>query len=360
MPGINWRECQAEIGVTGLTVSAGGGWRTQLPPGSRHRIVDKMLEMLKKHIPFAGEEGLQDLQETALRCEERIFIKATSQSDYLRKITSKMLGVEMRSQKLRLNPLQSNAASTSTNSQDPTSQSMHSQIQSHAQQLPTPMVSNIYRQHILSQNTRNNIQSTGVPNSTGLTHSMPPVGGMSQGTMSNVSVENPNMQNMSNVTPNAVLNSIWLDVPTNMYGNSQRRIPGVQQQVVSQDTQQHSQNPVVNSLQSNDVAASMEVGDWRSQLRPDIRTRVLARFVGYLKILPSHLPLFILYSKAETLKGHIPFSGLDEALEIERMAARFEEMTHSVATSQSDYLRKISLKILTIQTRSQNPIALLS
>ncbi|XP_042059809.1 mediator of RNA polymerase II transcription subunit 15a-like isoform X1 [Salvia splendens] len=341
MPGINWRECQAEIGVTGLTVSAGGGWRTQLPPGSRHRIVDKMLEMLKKHIPFAGEEGLQDLQETALRCEERIFIKATSQSDYLRKITSKMLGVEMRSQKLRLNPLQSNAASTSTNSQDPTSQSMHSQIQSHAQQLPTPMVSNIYRQHILSQNTRNNIQSTGVPNSTGLTHSMPPVGGMSQGTMSNVSVENPNMQNMSNVTPNAVLNSIWLDVPTNMYGNSQRRIPGVQQQVVSQDTQQHSQNPVVNSLQSNDVAASMEVGDWRSQLRPDIRTRVVNKI-------------------AETLKGHIPFSGLDEALEIERMAARFEEMTHSVATSQSDYLRKISLKILTIQTRSQNPIALLS
>ncbi|XP_047951941.1 mediator of RNA polymerase II transcription subunit 15a-like isoform X2 [Salvia hispanica] len=316
MPGINWRECQAEIGVTGLTVSAGGGWRTQLPPGSRHRIVDKMLEMLKKHIPFAGEEGLHDLQETALRCEERIFMKATSQSDYLRKITSEMLGVEMRSQKLRLNPLQSNAASTSTNSQDPTSQSMHSQIQSQAQQLPTPMVSNIYRQHILSQNTQNNIQSTGVPNSTGLTHSMPPVGGMSQ-----------------------VLNPIWLDVTANMYGNSQRQIPGVQQQVVSQDTQQHSQNPVVNLLQSN--AASMEVGDWRSQLRPDIRTRVVNKIV-------------------ETLKRHIPFSGPDEALEIERMAARFEEMTHSVATSQSDYLRKISLKILTIHTRSQNPIALLS
>ncbi|XP_042066140.1 mediator of RNA polymerase II transcription subunit 15a-like isoform X2 [Salvia splendens] len=318
MPGINWRECQAEIGVTGLAVSAGGGWRTQLPPGSRHRIVDKMLEMLKKHMPFAGEEGLQDLQETALRCEERIFMKATSQPDYLRKITSKMLGVEMRSQKLRLNPFQSNAASTSTNSQDPTSQSMHSQIQNQAQQLPTPMVSNIYRQHILSQNTQNNIQSTGVPNSTGLTHSMPPVAGMSQ-----------------------VLNSIWLDVPANMHGNSQRQIPDVQQQVVSQDTQQHSQNPVVNSLQSNDVAASMEVGDWRSQLRPDIRARVVNKIV-------------------ETLKRHIPFSGLDEALEIERMAARFEEMTHSVATSQSDYLRKISLKILTIQTRSQNPIALLS
>lgn len=38
--------------------------------------------------------------------------------------------------------------------------------------------------------------------------------------------------------------------------------------------------------------------------------------------------------RVETLKRHIPFSGLDEALEIERMAARFEEMTHSVATSQ--------------------------
>ncbi|KAL1561875.1 mediator of RNA polymerase II transcription subunit 15a-like isoform X2 [Salvia divinorum] len=318
MPGINWRECQPEAGVTGLAVSAGGGWRTQLPPGSRHRIVDKMLETLKMHIPFVGEEGLQDLQETALRCEERIFMKATGQSDYLRKITSKMLGVEMRSQKLRLNPLQSNAASASTNSQDPTSQSMHSQIQNQAQQLPTPMVSNQSWQHILSQNIQNNIQTTGVPNSTGLSHSMPPVGGMS-----------------------LVLNAIWLDVPANMYGNSQRQIPGEQQQVVSQDTQQRSQNPVVNLLQSNDVAASMEVGDWRSQLRPDIRTRIVNKIV-------------------ETLKRHIPFSGLNGALEIERMAARFEEMIHSVATSQSDYLRKISLKMLTIQMRSQNHIALLS
>lgn len=137
------------------------------------------------------------------------------------------------------------------------SQSMHSQIQNQAQQLPTPVVSNIYQQHILSQNTQNNIQSTGVLTSTGLTHSMPPVAGMSQGTMSNVSVENPNMQNLSNVTPNAVLNSIWLDVPANMYGNSQRQIPGAQQQVVSQDTQQHSQNPVVNSLQSNGTSNSI-------------------------------------------------------------------------------------------------------
>lgn len=37
------------------------------------------LDTLKKHLPFSGEEGLQDLEETALRFEESIFTTATSQ-----------------------------------------------------------------------------------------------------------------------------------------------------------------------------------------------------------------------------------------------------------------------------------------
>ncbi|XP_057763671.1 uncharacterized protein LOC130984975 isoform X2 [Salvia miltiorrhiza] len=181
MPGFNWRECQGEVPVPGQ--ATGGGWRTQLPPGSRHRIVDKILEILKNHLPFSEEEELQDLEETALRFEESIFTTATSQSDYLRKISLKMLGIEMKSHNLMLNYLQSNAASASTNFQDP------------------------------------------------------------------------------------------------------------------------------------EVAASMQVSDWRSQLHPNSRTRIVNKIV-------------------ETLKMYLPLSGLEGALEIERIAVRFEEKIHSTATSQ--------------------------
>ncbi|XP_057976256.1 uncharacterized protein LOC131163638 isoform X3 [Malania oleifera] len=42
--------------------------------------------------------------------------------------------------------------------------------------------------------------------------------------------------------------------------------------------------------------------------------------------------------------------------ELKKFAVRFEEKTYSAATNQSDYLRKISLKMLTLESKSQNPI----
>ena len=114
----------------------------------------------------------------------------------------------------------------------------------------------------------------------------------------------------------------------------------------------NSEKLSVNSLQINaastsrntedpEAAADMEGGDWthwRSQLLPVSRTRIINKIV-------------------ETLKRHLHFPGLDGALEVERIAVKFEEKIYNAATSQSDYLRKISLKMLTIETRSQNPIA---
>lgn len=38
--------------------------------------------------------------------------------------------------------------------------------------------------------------------------------------------------------------------------------------------------------------------------------------------------------RVETLKRHLPFSGLEGALEIETIAVRFEEKIYSAATSQ--------------------------
>nr|ABK93884.1 unknown [Populus trichocarpa] len=67
-----------------------GDWRTQLQPGSRQRIVNRIMEILKRHLPFSGQEGLQELKKIAVRFEEKVYTAATSQSDYLRKISLKM------------------------------------------------------------------------------------------------------------------------------------------------------------------------------------------------------------------------------------------------------------------------------
>ncbi|XP_042063123.1 mediator of RNA polymerase II transcription subunit 15a-like isoform X2 [Salvia splendens] len=251
MDNNSWRSAQGQVPMASQVIGGeavpaagmeGGDWRSQLQQDSRQRIVNKIMETLKRHLPFSGQEGLQELKKIAIRFEEKIYTAATSQSDYLRRISLKMLTMENKSQNPMANSLQSNAASNSKNPQDPVSQSMQSQMQNQVQQLPIPMVSNQSRQQILSQNIQNNIPSTGVPNSAGLTPSMPSVGSMTQGTMPNVSIQNPNMQNMSSITPNAVGNSMGQGVPANMYASSQRQIMGRQQQVVSQDGQQQSQN----------------------------------------------------------------------------------------------------------------------
>ncbi|XP_065868170.1 mediator of RNA polymerase II transcription subunit 15a-like isoform X2 [Euphorbia lathyris] len=54
----------------------------------------------------------------------------------------------------------------------------------------------------------------------------------------------------------------------------------------------------------------------------------------------------------ETLKRHLPFSGQ----EIKEIAVRFEEKMYTAAMNQSDYLRKISLKMLAMESNSQNTI----
>ena len=60
--------------------------------------------------------------------------------------------------------------------------------------------------------------------------------------------------------------------------------------------------------------------------------------------------------RMETLKRHLPVSGQEGLHELRKIAIRFEEKIYTAATSQSDYLRKISLKMLTMETKSQNPI----
>ncbi|KAL5072145.1 hypothetical protein RYX36_023032 [Vicia faba] len=66
-------------------------WRIQLHPGSRQRIVNKIMDILKKHLPVSGNEGLLELRKISQRFEDKIYDASTSQADYLRKISMKML-----------------------------------------------------------------------------------------------------------------------------------------------------------------------------------------------------------------------------------------------------------------------------
>ncbi|GMP45889.1 hypothetical protein CsSME_00014244 [Camellia sinensis var. sinensis] len=91
-----------------------GDWRTQLRPDSRQRIVNKIMDTLKRHLPFTGEEGLLELRKIAVRFEEKIYTGATSQSDYLRKISLKMLTMENKHQNFVASSPPLNAASNIT------------------------------------------------------------------------------------------------------------------------------------------------------------------------------------------------------------------------------------------------------
>ncbi|KAI3505707.1 hypothetical protein L1887_27894 [Cichorium endivia] len=71
-------------------------WRVQLQADSRQRIVNKIIDTLKRHIPYTGHEGLQELEKIAVKFEDRVYIAATSQSAYLREISLKMIAVETR------------------------------------------------------------------------------------------------------------------------------------------------------------------------------------------------------------------------------------------------------------------------
>ncbi|KAL6989756.1 Mediator of RNA polymerase II transcription subunit 15a [Sarracenia purpurea var. burkii] len=86
----NWRP------VPGGGEPAMQDWRAHLQPDVRQIIAIKIQETLKNHLPFSGQEGLQELKKIALRFEEKIYTSATSLCDYLRKISVKMLTMETR------------------------------------------------------------------------------------------------------------------------------------------------------------------------------------------------------------------------------------------------------------------------
>nr|GEW03734.1 hypothetical protein [Tanacetum cinerariifolium] len=87
----NLRPTQAASGLVGDPSMKSGDWRAHLQEDMRQRIQNKLIETFKRHLPMTGHEGLQEFTKVAVRFEEMVYTTATSQSDYLRKISSKML-----------------------------------------------------------------------------------------------------------------------------------------------------------------------------------------------------------------------------------------------------------------------------
>ncbi|MED6123609.1 Mediator of RNA polymerase II transcription subunit 15a [Stylosanthes scabra] len=115
MDSNNWRPNQSNEPTMDTS-----DWRSQLMPESRNRIVNKIMETLKKHLPVpGGTERLGEVQSIAQRFEEKIYAAATSQTDYLRKISMKMLTIETKSQNtIAANNMPSNQAGPSNNPSD--------------------------------------------------------------------------------------------------------------------------------------------------------------------------------------------------------------------------------------------------
>ncbi|XP_076905715.1 uncharacterized protein LOC143561545 [Bidens hawaiensis] len=70
-----------------------GDWRAQL---QRQRIVNEIMDTLKRHLAFTEYERLQELKKIAERVEEEIYIAATSESEYARKKCFMMLSIDTR------------------------------------------------------------------------------------------------------------------------------------------------------------------------------------------------------------------------------------------------------------------------
>ncbi|MCD9638574.1 hypothetical protein HAX54_022631 [Datura stramonium] len=104
-------------GATGPIDSA--AWRTQLPPGFRQMIINKMMETLQRCFPVNRQGGVEELYKISVSSEEQIFMSATSQQDYRLKVSSKMLTMQPNFGNPMTNYLHPNAAGSGQNVRGP-------------------------------------------------------------------------------------------------------------------------------------------------------------------------------------------------------------------------------------------------
>ncbi|KAK6925508.1 Mediator complex subunit 15, KIX domain, partial [Dillenia turbinata] len=242
-----------------------GNWRFQLRPDTRQRIVERILDTLKKHLPFS-HGGFNELQKIAVKFEEKIYTDSRSQSDYLRKISMKMMSMEKQSQTPTAN---SSKAVPNKGPQDPASDCMQSQLHDERQSFALPLGRNQMQpsQQLLPPNIVNNSSSAGVQNSVSLPASIPPVTS-NPNLISSTTSQDSNLQNIAGASENTLGSSMGQGMSSNMHAKSQRKLPGMQhsqqavpqhqqQQQQSQMYQQQSQHQLLKKFQQVNIPSSV-------------------------------------------------------------------------------------------------------
>ncbi|CAL1407978.1 unnamed protein product [Linum trigynum] len=226
---------------TDLCEEAAADWRAVLTPQSRERITCKIMETLTRNLPCSGQDALQELKKIAGRFEEKIYNVATSLSDYLHKISLKMLTMESKSKNSIPNNFPSNSAGTGGKPPDPGALPNIQPLQSLPILLPAnqPQV----QQKLLSQNLQSTITSTGSQTSASSPSSLPPISGTNH---TPINVVGQSANSMPGVVQNpAGSTSTALGVPSNMFGNAQLLMLLQQQLIHIQDQLQQLQQQLL-------------------------------------------------------------------------------------------------------------------
>ncbi|KAK6158131.1 hypothetical protein DH2020_005445 [Rehmannia glutinosa] len=274
-----------------------GDWRTQLQPDSRLRIVNKILETLMRHSPYSGQAQLLELKKIAVRFEEKIYTVAESWTDYLRKISAKMLTMET--------TIAAVIGGDAMADLDIDGGDWRTQLQPDTRQRIVNRILETLMRHSPFSGNERQLQE------------LEEIAIRFEEKIYNVAAS------WADYLRKISLKMLTMETIT--ADNSQN--PQIQNQVQQQPI------PMVSN-QSQLVIGS----DWRSQIRPDFRQRIVNKIM-------------------ETLKRHISLSGQAELLhELEEISVRFEEKIYTVAETQNDYLRKISLKMLTLGPQIQNRV----
>lgn len=221
-------------------------WRTQLLPDARERIVNRIMSTLVKNFPSSKQQALSEVKNIAVRFEEKIYNAATSQKDYLRRISVKMLSIHTAPQNTAANVSPSNSVDTDAISTDPASHSVHSEVLEQEQSPLAPLAplanQSLAHQEPLSQNLHSNIASYRAQSSISLSSVVPHMTSLTKIPKPNVVGQDVKLQSMSGILPSLVMESVGQGVSSNNAANSWRQVQ--EQEDFSQPvTRRQFQNP---------------------------------------------------------------------------------------------------------------------
>ncbi|XP_009348728.2 mediator of RNA polymerase II transcription subunit 15a [Pyrus x bretschneideri] len=230
-------------------------WRSRLWPNARQRVVNRTIELLRNHLPDAGQAALQEVKKIAISFEETVYTSATSKLDYLSKINLYLHTLETNSQNTMAKYLQLNSGSNSDRPRDPASFGMQPQVPNQGQSLFMPLLANQSQSHqqVLAQNIENEVPPAGVQNSAGFSSAVPTSSGLTQASIPKIIGQISNMQNMSGT-------SQTLDMISNSQSQMQQIVPQQQWQeqgyipkLVQSPLEQQQQQPTQSQSSQKSV-----------------------------------------------------------------------------------------------------------